>query len=57
MDEPIKISIDNSTNKANVDGIYKDIAEKEVDIELAKYLTLSVPVAGPAVTDERFTLI
>ena len=46
LDAPIKITIDGSGNTALIDGISKEITEKEVNVELANYLTLHMPTSG-----------
>ena len=46
LDTPLKITIDGSGNTALIDGISKEITAKEVNIELANYLTLFMPTSG-----------
>lgn len=52
MIRPLKITIDGSGNTALIDGISKEITdtEKEVNIELANYLTLHMPISGFNIT-------
>lgn len=54
LDAPIKITIDGSGNNALIDGITKEISEKEVNIELANYLTLQMPSSGIKITGSWF---
>ena len=51
LDTPLKITIDGSGNTALIDGKIKDITAKEVNVELANYLTLHIPASG--ITDTR----
>ncbi|MDD6237033.1 MAG: prealbumin-like fold domain-containing protein [Clostridiales bacterium] len=55
-DQPVKITIDDSVGNAiaEIDGITKEITEKEVNIELANYLTLHMPISGRTVTGGWF---
>lgn len=46
LEAPLKITIDGSGNNALIDGISKVITEKEVNVELANYLTLHIPTSG-----------
>lgn len=46
LDTPLKITIDDSGDIASIDGISKEITAKEVNIELANYLTLHMPTSG-----------
>ncbi|MEE1018266.1 MAG: prealbumin-like fold domain-containing protein [Acutalibacteraceae bacterium] len=57
LNEPLKITVSDSsgTATAEIDGISKDISAKEVNIELANYLTLHVPTAGITITEVWFT--
>ena len=50
LSEAKKITIDGSGNTALIDGISKEITEKEVNIELANYLTLHMPISGLNIT-------
>lgn len=50
LDAPLKITIDGSGNTAQIDGISKEITDKEVNIELANYLTLHMPISGLNIT-------
>lgn len=56
LDTPVKITIDGSGSNAWIDGISKEITEKEVSIELANYLTLRVPTAGVFFTGGQFAV-
>ncbi len=55
LDMPLKITIDDSGNIAMIDGISKETTEKEVNVELANYLTLHMPTSGIEFTDSWFT--
>ncbi len=57
LDTPIKITIDGSGNTALIDGISKEITEKEVNIELANYLTLHIPTSGMNFTGSWFAAV
>lgn len=57
LTEPIKITIDDSGNNASIDGISKEISNKEVNIELANYLTVQMPVSGINFTGGWFTAV
>lgn len=46
LDTPLKITINGSDNTALIDRNTKDITAKEVNIELANYLTLHMPTSG-----------
>lgn len=46
LSEAKKITIDGSGKTALIDGISKEITEKEVYVELANYLTLHMPTSG-----------
>ncbi len=46
LDTPLKITINGSDNTALIDRNTKDITAKEVNIELANYLTLFMPTSG-----------
>ena len=50
LDAPVKITINDSGNTAQIDGIQKEFTAKEVNIELANYLTLHMPVSGLSIT-------
>ena len=54
LDAPLKITIDASGDSALIDGINKDFTGKQIDIELANYLTLHMPTAGLNVTGMWF---
>lgn len=56
LDETLKITISDSdgTVTAEINGISKEITEKEVDVELANYLTLHIPIVGLFVTGRLF---
>lgn len=56
LDTPLKITIDGSGNTALIDGISKEITdtEKEVNIELANFLTLHMPISGLNITGGWF---
>ncbi|MGN1320861.1 MAG: prealbumin-like fold domain-containing protein [Acutalibacteraceae bacterium] len=55
LDEPVKITINGSGDTALIDGIETAFSEKEVNIELANYLTLQMPTAGIKSTGSWFT--
>lgn len=59
LDEPVKITINDSTGTktAEINGISKEITEKEVNIELANYLSLQVPTAGLFITGRLFMAV
>ncbi len=50
LDTPLKITIDGSGNTALIDGKIKDITAKEVNVELANFLTLHMPISGFNIT-------
>ena len=50
LSEAKKITIDDSGNNALIDGISKEITEKKVNVELANYLTLHMPISGVNIT-------
>ena len=52
LDTPlkIKITIDDSGNNALIDKTSKEITEKKVNVELANYLTLHMPISGFNIT-------
>lgn len=50
LDTPLKITIDGSGNTALIDGNIKDITAKEVNVELANFLTLHMPISGFNIT-------
>lgn len=50
LDTPLKITIDGSGNTALIDGNTKDITAKDVNVELANYLTLHMPISGFNIT-------
>ncbi len=54
LDNPLKITFDDSGNTALIDGIPKDITENEVNVELANYLTLHMPTSGTPFTGGWF---
>ena len=54
LDTPLKITIDDSGNNALIDGISKEITDKEVHVELANYLTLHIPTSGLNITGGWF---
>ena len=56
LDMPLKIIIDGSVNIAQIDGISKEINEKEVNVELANYLTLHMPTSGNTITGGWFAV-
>ena len=55
LESAIKVTIDDSGASALIDGISKEITKKEVNIELANYLTLTVPLSGGLLTGDWFT--
>ena len=57
LDTPLKITIDGSGNTALIDEISKEITEKEVNVELANYLTLHMPVSGLNITGGWFVAV
>ena len=50
LDTPLKITINDSGNIASIDGISQSITAKEVNVELANYLTLYMPISGFNIT-------
>ena len=54
LDTPLKIIIDGSGNTALIDEISKEITAKEINIELANYLTLFMPNSGITFTGGWF---
>lgn len=54
LSEAKKITIDGSGKTALIDGISKEITEKEVYVELANYLTLHMPTSGVNITGGWF---
>ena len=56
LDAPLKINFDDSGNSALIDGIKKDITEHEVNVELANYLTLHMPISGTPFTGGLFAV-
>ena len=54
LDTPLKITINDSGNIASIDGISQSITAKEVNVELANYLTLHMPASGITVTGGWF---
>lgn len=54
LDTPLKITIDGSGNTALIDVISKEITEKKVNVELANYLTLHMPISGFNITGGWF---
>lgn len=57
LDAPMKITIDDTGNTALIDGISKEISNKEVNIELANYLTVQMPTTGEMFTGGWFTVV
>ena len=55
-DKPLKIIFDNQSNKFLIDNIPKDIMDNQVNIELANYLTLDIPVSGTPFTGGFYTV-
>ena len=55
-DAPLKINFDDSGNIALIDGIEKNITENEVNVELANYLTLDMPISGTPFTGGLFAV-
>ena len=56
LDAPLKITFDVSGNIALIDGIEKNITENEVNVELANYLTLHMPISGTPFTGGLFAV-
>ena len=56
LDAPLKITFDVSGNIALIDGIEKNITENEVNVELANYLTLDMPISGTPFTGGLFAV-
>ena len=56
LDAPLKITFDVSGNIALIDGREKDITENEVNVELANYLTLHMPISGTPFTGGLFAV-
>lgn len=50
LDTPLKITNVGSGNTALIDGNIKDITAKEVNVELANFLTLHMPISGFNIT-------
>ena len=55
-DAPLKINFDDSGNSALIGGIEKNITENEVNVELANYLTLDMPISGTPFTGGLFAV-
>lgn len=55
-DKPLKIIFDNQSNKFLIDNIPEDIMDNQVNIELANYLTLDIPVSGTPFTGGFYTV-
>ncbi|MDD6270221.1 MAG: prealbumin-like fold domain-containing protein, partial [Oscillospiraceae bacterium] len=58
-EEPVKISVDIAGSSASIDDVTppKDIADNKLSIELANYLTLTMPVSGTLFTGSRVAVI
>ena len=56
LDAPLKITFDVSGNTALIGGIEKNITENEVNVELANYLTLHMPISGTPFTGGLFAV-
>lgn len=56
LDAPLKINFDDSDNSALIGGIEKNITENEVNVELANYLTLHMPISGTPFTGGLFAV-
>lgn len=56
LDAPLKITFDVSGNIALIDEIEKNITENEVNVELANYLTLDMPISGTPFTGGLFAV-
>ena len=54
LDTPLKITNVGSGNTALIDGNIKDITAKEVNVELANFLTLHMPISGFNITGGRY---
>ena len=57
LDKPLKITIDDSGGNALIDGNSKEIIKKEVNIELANFLTLHMPTSGTELTGGWFAVV
>ena len=58
LDKPLKITIDDSGGNALIDDeIPKEIIKKEVNIELANFLTLHMPTSGTELTGGWFAVV
>lgn len=57
LDTTLKITIDDSGGNALIDGISKEIIKKEVNIELANFLTLHMPTSGTELTGGWFAVV
>lgn len=57
LDTPLKITYDKSSDKFLIDdNIPNDITDNQVNIELANYLTLDIPVSGTSFTGGFYTV-
>ena len=56
LDAPLKITFYDSGNIALIGGIEKNITENEVNVELANYLTLDMPISGTPFTGGLFAV-
>ncbi|MGO5307150.1 InlB B-repeat-containing protein [Agathobacter sp. LCP21S3_B2] len=56
LDAPLEINFDDSGNTALIGGIEKNITENEVNVELANYLTLHMPISGTPFTGGLFAV-
>lgn len=57
LDTTLKITVDASGGNALIDGISKEIIKKEVNVELANFLTLHIPTSGTELTGGWFAAV
>ncbi|MDD6268752.1 MAG: InlB B-repeat-containing protein [Oscillospiraceae bacterium] len=57
LEGPVKITIDSTGTFATINGKSKEITGKKLSIELANYLTLTMPVSGTLFTGSRVAVI
>ena len=56
LDTPFKITYEQSSGKFRINDIQKEITDNQVNIELANYLTLDIPVSGTLFTGGFYTV-
>lgn len=56
LDEPVKIEVNATGETALIDGAEKHIISNVLSIELANYLTLTMPTSGMSMTGRRYIL-